>query len=199
MANVTTEVEVANLAIRRCGGTLISALDDGSRNADLVDLFFSDTRDEVMRSFSWNCLLTREDALVAAVVTSEFAYAYTLPADCLRVISLNGDQNHIYRIESGVILCDVADPVLLYIRQEATVTDWDPILLEAIVARVASKIAYPMTADMQLAGLMMQEFVLALTMAGQIAAVEEKEDVSTYVSTYQQFPALLLARNTAQE
>ena len=51
---MATQVDICNLALRRLGAQEITAIDDGSKNADHCNAFWTYVIDEVLDDYSWN-------------------------------------------------------------------------------------------------------------------------------------------------
>ena len=83
-------VEIVNSALNLLGASTITALTDDSKNARICNQRYEPIRNRIFRSHPWNCLLKRvqlaQDTTAPVV---EYAYAYTLPSDCLRVLKLH--------------------------------------------------------------------------------------------------------------
>lgn len=153
---MTSAVELCNGALMRLGASAILALDEDSKAARLCAQFFPRVRDAVLRCHPWNCALARAD--LARLATSPifgFANAYQLPSDCLRVLAL-ADEGISFRIEGRMLLCDAEAAQILYIQCVSDPTQFDPLLGEAIVARLAAELAYPIANSTTLAQSMMQ-------------------------------------------
>lgn len=176
MAAVTTEVGVANLALQRVGAKTITAFDDSVRNSDAVNLHFEDVRDEVQRLFPWACLTGRTALSTSAASNSSFAYTHTLAATVWRVLDINGDEANRFRVEGTTLYTDEETGYFRAVSQSSTVTAWDPLLISAIEARLAHKIAFKLTQDLQLTTSFFQEFLLVLGLAIRLKAIEEHED-----------------------
>ena len=97
-------VDICNGALNQLGATTILSLTEDSKNARLCNQRFTQVRDAVFRSHPWNCLQKRQE--LAADTTAPawgFKFAYTLPADCLRLLRiLDYDSN--YKVEGRKIL-----------------------------------------------------------------------------------------------
>ena len=81
-----TDIAICNLALGLLGsGTRIGSLTDRTPEAVACSAFFEDVRDTTLRDFDWpfakafvNLNLVEEDP------TSEWAYSYRIPADCVK-------------------------------------------------------------------------------------------------------------------
>lgn len=198
---VTDDVGWVNLALARLGQGQLSTIDDNTRDGKIAKLSYEDTRNEVMRSFAWSCLITRAD-LVANVGTNdtEFQYMYDKPSDFIRALEIEGDPDIPFRIEGALIYTDQATANLRYVKKDTTVTNWDPLLLEAIVLRLATKMCYRVTQSIQLMTILAQEYILTITTAVRTALVEQKEEAMELIQYLQENSPLMLAnRNFVSE
>lgn len=164
-----SDVEICNRALDALGTEIITSFGDGTRASGLCNRYFSQIRDEVLRSHPWNCAMKR--AVLAADVTAPawgFDYAYPLPSDCLRVFSVEGDHDDggAWQVEAGSILTDLTAP--LYIRYVHRVTSTgllDPMLVSVIAARLAAELAHPLTGSAPIRQAMMKEYLERLRAA----------------------------------
>ena len=99
-------VDICNGALNQLGASTIITLTEDSKNARLCNARFTQVRDSVFRSHPWNCLQKRVE-LAADTDTPAWGFTsqFTIPADCLRVLSiLDFDSDH--KIEGRKILTD---------------------------------------------------------------------------------------------
>lgn len=144
-AFTASDVAVCNNALLLVGNTSITALTDDTKAAKLCLQFYQQSLDAVLRAYTWNCATVRSAALTATTApTFGFSYAFTLPTDCLRVLMIEDDQTIPFKVESGVLLTDESTCKISYIKR-ITPDDADSLLLEAISARLAATIAFPLT------------------------------------------------------
>lgn len=144
-AFTASDVAVCNNALLLVGNTSITALTDDTKAAKLCLQFYQQSLDAVLRAYTWNCATVRSADLTATTTpTFGYSYAFTLPADCLRVLMIEDDQTIPFKVESGVLLTDESTCKISYIKR-ITPDDADSLLLEAISARLAATIAFPLT------------------------------------------------------
>lgn len=82
-----TDVQIGNLALARLGSSLrITALTDGSVQADQCALFFENLRDMVLEDFPWS-FATRHEALVEDEDATHpfYEYVHDFPTGCLTI------------------------------------------------------------------------------------------------------------------
>jgi hypothetical protein len=83
-------VDICNGALNQLGATTILSLTEDSKNARLCNSRFTQVRDAVFRSHPWNCLQKRQELAADTDAPAwGFSYAYTLPADCLRLLLIH--------------------------------------------------------------------------------------------------------------
>ena len=131
------------------GASTIIALTENSKNGRLCNQRYEPVRDAVFRSHPWNCLQKRvELALDTVSPVFEFSNAYTLPADCLRVLkseNSNLSNNEKFRIEGKKLLTDEDTMKILYVAKITDTTEYDTLLIETLSARLAAEMCYPIT------------------------------------------------------
>ena len=151
-------VDMCNSALNLLGASNISSLTEDNKNARLCNQRFSSLRDRIFRSHNWNCLITRvELAQDSTAPVVEYAYAYTLPANCLRVMAIhNGTTDSIksnleYKVEGRKILTGESTVYLIYIAVDTDPNTYDTYLREAIIHQLAADLCYAITNNSTLA------------------------------------------------
>ena len=148
---MASTVDICNGALNQLGATTIVSLTEDSKNARLCNARFTQIRDSVFRSHPWNCLQKRVE--LAADTTAPawgFSYAYTLPADCLRLLRiLDYDSN--YKVEGRKILSNTSSMKILYIGRITDPNEYDESLRETLSAALGADIAFAVTSNNQTA------------------------------------------------
>lgn len=83
---MSSDVEIANLALTKLGQTPINSFTDNTTRAAAINRSYAMFRDKLLRVFKWN--FNRAYAKLAVSTTAplfEYPYAYQLPTDCLRL------------------------------------------------------------------------------------------------------------------
>ena len=144
-------VEICNGALNQLGATTILSLTEDSKNARLCNSRYTQVRDALFRSHPWNCLQKRVQ--IAADTTAPawgFTYAYTLPADCLRLLKiLDYDSN--YKVEGRKILSNTSSMKILYVGRVTDPNEYDELLRETLSASLGADIAFGVTSNNQTA------------------------------------------------
>lgn len=173
-------VEICNRALDLLGAPPITSLDDASVAARLCSRNYGPCRDSVLRAYPWNEATAR--AALAAEVTAPawgYARAYPLPADCLRVVTVEDELLAAgpWRVEGGRILTDADAPLnVRYIRQLTDPGLIGPLLADAIAARLAAQIAFGLTNNVSMAQSMQALLEQMMRDARRIDSLEQSQD-----------------------
>lgn len=83
-------IDICNMALSRCGNSeRINDLDEASTQAEQCQLFYELSRDFVLRDYAWG--FARAFVELPQLATNpdpQFAYAYAVPIDCLKIRGL---------------------------------------------------------------------------------------------------------------
>ena len=140
-------VDICNGALNQLGASTILTLTEDSKNARLCNARYTQVRDSVFRSHPWNCLQKRlQLAADSDAPAWGFTKQYTLPADCLRVLTIL-DYDADYKIEGRKILTDNSTMKILYISRVEDPNEYDELLRETLSAALAADIAYAVTSS----------------------------------------------------
>ncbi len=175
---MTSVVEIGNIALVNLGENTITSLSDDVKAARLINRRYAPIRDAVLRAHPWNCAMTR-----AQLASSDPpplwgpAACYPLPTDCLRVLRLD-DPSVVWKVEGRTVVTNASAPLnILYARRIADPNDFDPLLVEAIAARLAADLAHPITQSTTLVQVMWdlyrQKLIEARGVDGQEGAGDE--------------------------
>lgn len=159
----SSDVEIANRALDAIGARIITSFEDDTREAGLCRRYYPQLRDAILRSHPWNCAIKRA-ALAASPTAPTFGWerSFPLPTDCLRVLSVDGDEDTLgnWQVEGRSILTNLSAP--LNIRYIFRVTEpglLDPALVSAIAARLAMELAMPLAGSLPMRQQMQREYV----------------------------------------
>lgn len=122
------------------------------------------------------------------------AYSSTL----IRTLDINGDSTIPYRIEGTNLYCNETSPIKLRYLKLPTAPFGDPMFVEAVISRLASKLCYAMSGDAQLAQVLFQEYTITLGLAKQLCISEDRGDVIDILALYQQSAALAVRMNKTE-
>lgn len=191
---MASETHWANRALSKIGDRRILALSDDNAQARLLNSMFESVRQDELRARKWSFSIKRA-MLAADVATPAFGYGrqYTLPNDCLRVLTLfsfdvgpdmsdyQSGNSGWYTIEGRKILYGrpipggpvSAEPMpLRYIADAPDTTVWDPSFGEAFACRLAAEVAEQLTQSSDKRRLAWQEYEMAVRKAKRANALE---------------------------
>lgn len=193
---MTSVVEICNSALNILGANNITALTEDSKNARLCNQRYEPLRDAVFREHTWNCLVKRVQlAQDTTAPTHEYTYQYQLPSDCIRVLSLGGyhdgsssnvDGGQKFKVEGRKILTDEDTVYLIYSARITDPTQYDSLLIESIVARLAAELCYAITSSTSLATALKADYADKLRLARHADATEGTPDYidsSTFINS----------------
>ena len=143
----TSAVQICSNALLLLGDKPINSFDEDSDRALIASNLWDNARQAVLRSHPWNCATKRVALALDTVVPAyDWAYQFTLPGDCLRVLFVgqSGAADD-YKLEGRIILSDENPLYLEYIYNNEDVASWDALLVEAMQRYMTFAMAYPIT------------------------------------------------------
>ncbi len=156
---MASETDLCNEALSLIGANIITGIDDGSINANHCARFYPTLRRSLLRSGSWNFAKQRVQlAMDAQAPVFQYAFAYTLPADYVKLVEYNGANldpttlalfqfRALYKVENHKILTNDAVVLIVYIRDVTNPNDMDGLFYELISTWLASKLANAIQKD----------------------------------------------------
>lgn len=180
-------IQIANRALTKLGAARIISLGDDNKQSRAVLSCFDDLRDDELRSHRWSFAMKRTSlAADAEAPAFGFTYAYTLPADFLRIDLVNdefpavvmdnyiGMETNEYTIEGNKILANIAAPLKLrYIARIEDPNQMDVNFREALSCRIAAELAEDLTQSNQKRELAWNEYKQAVSRAIRTNAIEK--------------------------
>lgn len=179
-----SETSIANRALDLVGADPVTDINsDNSLEAGLCKRNFDLNRDATYRSYAWNSCLRRA-RLNADPAAPAWGYArqFNLPAGaeepglyCLRVLEINGERQLgvRYSIEGRRVLTDEGAPLdIRYIARVTAYPNLDPLLAEAVAARLSLVIAPRLTKSASQFAELRQYYVTLMREARSVDAQE---------------------------
>tara|TARA_R100001594_G_scaffold5297_2_gene16824 strand:- start:3767 stop:4321 length:555 start_codon:yes stop_codon:yes gene_type:complete len=144
-----TFVSISNRALTFLGAQPITSLEDDTKEARACNRMYEQSRNQVLRSHNWNFAVKRASLAANTVAPIwEYTNAFDWPSDCLRIIDVNTTQEWV--IEGRQIVSDAGAPLqIVYISEVTDPTLFDVLFVETFALRLASDIAYEITASQQ--------------------------------------------------
>jgi hypothetical protein len=181
-----TKTDICNYALSLIGEQVATDIEneDEGQHAVWANRLYLPTKREVLRMHTWGCARARVE-LAAQTAGPEFGYAfaYALPADCLRIVTINdidpNDVSHyVYERIGGSIYTDEVFLKLDYVSANVTEDRLDALLAQCIYFLLASKLAWAIQQARTLREEMKAEFERALTEARYVDSTERKRPVA---------------------
>jgi hypothetical protein len=147
-------VSICNQALFNLGDEAITSMTQNTRAARLCNGRYESVRNATLRAYPWNCVADRRSlAQMETDPSWGYDHQYAWPADCLRVLEAkdSAGADITWKSEGRKILTDSDSCYIRYIRREEDPNQYDALLCEAIAARLAAEIAYPLTGSRSLA------------------------------------------------
>ena len=168
----TSEVEICNLALAAVGSRNILSLNDDSKRARLCKLHYYRERNRLLRSHFWKFAIKRQSLALSTEKVDGWDYVYQLPSDLIRI--LYPDVNlHLYRIEQDKLLTNVILSYLRYVQLIENTAKFDECFIDALVCKIAYKLAKPIADNESLKNDLEQEYARAITEARSTDAMED--------------------------
>ena len=143
-----TAIGLSNRALVKLGAAPIGGFDDGTAEAEAAGALYEATRDALLSAHPWSFATAQADlARLAGEPLADFAYAYQLPPDFLRVLSAGPDGRGAgltYRINGSRLLCDADAVVLTYVYRPDE-SDFPPFFDQMLIARLTAEFCIPVT------------------------------------------------------
>lgn len=142
-----SSVTICSNALVLVGDATISDFDEDNDRARRAKALWPVVSDYVLRRHPWNCAIKRA-VLSPEEGAPEFDYLYrfTLPGDCLRVLSvgMEGERPR-YKVEGRALLMDSNVCKLRYVFRNEDVTSWDAMLVWGMTQAMRAAFAYSIT------------------------------------------------------
>ena len=105
------KLDICNRALTRCGQEPIATLADTNKRALLVVAQYEATLKETLNDTPWNFATTRVRLTRTTDPLFGFAHAYTIPANTVRILSINKEDD--FRVEGTTVVTNYDDQVAL--------------------------------------------------------------------------------------
>lgn len=193
VSTVTSEVEMANLALARLKEPGISAFDTSSVASRWFSQNYMPARRSALARHRWNFAQTRTVLSPTGTAPAfEWSYAYNLPSDCMRLYPITRDGKRAsalidHEVEGNQILTNTGPALYIrYVKDIENEALFDPLFVEAFSFHLAAGVAHVLTSKNSLVQTMQQAFRDVLAEARRNDAMQgepDPEPVSDYILT----------------
>ncbi len=143
-----SDIDLCSRALIKLGAEPISSFDDGNAEADVAAELYGHVRDAVISAHPWTFAQAQMTmAKLAATPVADYQYAYQLPSDFLRALSVGIDgkgSGVSYRIAEKRLHTDEDGIVLTYIFRPDE-TAWPPYFDHVLITRLTAEFCIPIT------------------------------------------------------
>lgn len=180
------ETNLLNGALGRFGGTPITSINDGSTNANWCLRYYPNMRRMLIQIGTWSFCEGRVQLQVKPTPPAfEFSFAYSLPADIIRIKSYNGGEvqpvanNPLYwiqylnwyKIEGQELLTNDGQVFIVYVKDVDNPSLWSPLFYQTIEAWLANKLCMAILKNVGVADAFLKEAIgMYLPLAAAIDA-----------------------------
>ena len=149
---MTSKVSICSNALLLIGDNPINDFEASGPDQDrvrIVSSLWEFVKDNAIRSHNWSSCIKRVQLAKDAVAPpwgdqSDFTYAFTIPSDCLRILSVYPFESPIdHKVEGKKILCNFETLYLRYLFRNDDVPSWDAGLIDVMTYSMAAALAYP--------------------------------------------------------
>src|SRR5688572_30545422 len=132
--------DIVNAALDLCTESAIADLDGSDARSQKCKRLYQIWLGIEIEKEHWDFAIDRESIAADAVAPlNGWAYAYTLPADCLRPIRINNSDEIHFQVEGRKIVTDEPAPIILeYVSTEPDPNVWDATFTESFIHKMAS-------------------------------------------------------------
>lgn len=172
---MASKIDICNYALKRCGGNTIISLSDNTESGRLANLYYDQTRRELLREFQWAFAKKRANlTLLTSTPVMDYDYEFQLPSDCLRVLFLNQKRDN-YEIEGRKLLSDNNQASILYISDVEEEGQFDPLFVKALSYNLATKFSWALHQEQGVYQQLQQEYeAIILPIAKTISSQESR-------------------------
>ena len=167
-------VQICNMALLKFGDVTIVSLDDATREGRACKVFYPLLRDQLVYAHPWNFAMARADISAQLTDTPAFGYdyAYTVPADCLRVWELYGSSE--WEIEADRLLTNQEEEIYIrYIKQVTETGRFSPAFERCLSTLLGAELAAKIKGDKNHRLALLEELnKIDLPAARQLNAIE---------------------------
>ena len=180
---MATPIDIVNMALRRIGADRISAFEDAQEEARATRDIYDEIRREVLNAHNWNFAIKRAQlSSVATAPAFGWDYAYELPHDLVRIVSVHSHNDDDSSVEYRLEFQDGSDRVLVtnsnqifirYVFDNEDVNVWSAAFRNVMGWRLAVDLAQAVSKSTATAEMCGRKFSTELSRAKAIDGIED--------------------------
>ena len=142
-----SEVQICSMALLKFGDLVITSITSPTNKQERAcAIYYPIMRDKLLYAHPWNFAVKRADisAIQAATPPFEWDYAYTLPANCLRVLELYGTTAN-WVVEGGALKTNLDSEIYIkYVEQVTASGRLSPTFVSCLSVLLGAELAAQM-------------------------------------------------------
>ena len=143
-----TAISLCSKALVKLGAQPISSFSENTAEAEIASQLYETIKEDLLSAYPWR-FATAQKKLnrLADAPKADYAYAYQLPNDFLRVLSAgvnNTGRGLNYRICERTLQCNDSDVILTYIFDPQE-QNYPPFFNQLLIAKLAAEFCLPLT------------------------------------------------------
>lgn len=142
-------IDIANEALRLMGDSEVNSLEDGSAQSARIKAAWKGCVEYLLSRHPWSFALRRVALARASINLCGYPYAYAIPADNMRVVSVLVGEGALplgsWTQEAGHILCHAPQVVCLHVYRNMDVSTWAPGFCATVAAYLAFVTSRPLS------------------------------------------------------
>jgi hypothetical protein len=159
---MATDLGIVNSALIKLGVETIASLPGTTRQGALANEQLSKVREELLYEHPWNFAMKRATLTATGNTPAfEFAYEYSLPADCLRVWCTQYEEDF-YQVEGGKLYSNYSNIKIRYISNVSNAANFSPAFAELLALKLAVDLAFVLVQSNSLKNTLLQEYLVKL-------------------------------------
>lgn len=170
------DIALCTRALVKLGARPITSFTDGSAESEIASLLYAPARDGLLSSYAWSFATLQVNLTrLPSTPVADYLYAYTLPSDLLRVISIGsngGGQGVPFRMYQNILQTNAETVTLTYIARPAE-SICPPYFDVALMARLSAEFCLPLTENTARADLLAKIADSEFAKARQIDAQQD--------------------------
>jgi len=143
-----SSIALCSRALLKLGAGSIASFDEGTAEAEVAANLFGHIRDAMLSAHPWSFATGQVTlARLNAEPVADYAYAYQLPADFLRALSVGAGgrgRGAEYRIAEKHLHTNLSETILTYIFRPNE-EEFPPFFDQALIARLSAEFCIPLT------------------------------------------------------
>lgn len=171
---MSSKINIINQAMSKLGEEPLETLSDDTKQARAAVLIYDDKRDYLVQEHLWNFAMKRA-SLPSLTATPEWGYdfAYQVPTDSLRIISVEFQDDGAWEVEGQTIVTDATSPInVKYVSQITDENQMTAQFREAFASLLAVELAEDLVKTSTVKEGLQREYLAKLRIARSMDGAE---------------------------